>query len=135
MLHSTENSYTCHSKTFRSLSRIDLVLCSADLVISFKDVVIEPRGIFDHSHVTFTMVFGRSRSNIPCRLNSFWLDLFPQDEALLDNLGMFITQNTGSASTRIVWYAPKAYLRGLLIKQVALKHPCVKSLNRSRGRR
>lgn len=57
-LHSDECAYTCYSKTYNSLSRIDLVLFSTELIPCLVEVSIEPRGISDRSPYFIFMVPG-----------------------------------------------------------------------------
>lgn len=109
-LHPKECAYTCYSKTHNTLSRIDLTLCSADLIPYIVDVNIEPRGISDHSPLVVHLTSGHQASNMSWRLNPFWLELFPKEDAISTRIVDFWSLNLGSAPIQVVWDALKAYL-------------------------
>lgn len=53
------------------------------------------------------------------RVNPFWLTLLPTSDPIPGDLREFLIFNKHSGSGEVVWYSIKAFLRGLLIREIS----------------
>lgn len=66
-------AFTCHSATYKTFSRIDLVYSGGSVLSKVKDITILPRGISDHGPVSLQLELGCTTSEGLWRLSRFWL--------------------------------------------------------------
>lgn len=71
--HPTLRAFTCHSASYKTFSRIDLVYSGGPVLSRVKDVTILPRGVSDHAPVSLTLEMSCAPSEGLWRLSRFWL--------------------------------------------------------------
>lgn len=65
------------------------------------------------------MDMGSQPKSIACKFNPFWLTFFSKLEPVLTMFEEFIRLNRNSTLITVVWDTLKAFLRGLLFKEVS----------------
>lgn len=115
-LHPTSLSYSCHSKTHNTYSRIDFFLVSAQLISKIKECQYNGFVISDHAAVSMIYVNPKLVRNPPkWRFQQRWL-LDPEFTQFLgQQIDFFFQMNTNETSAVIRWEAFKAYIRGQII--------------------
>lgn len=117
------HQYSCHSNTYQSLSRIDLIIGNSlarNLTIKVEYLT---RGISDHSPMLLTLRIPgmRRRDSLPWKLNPFWLTIIDMEQVAVA-VTEYFSINNGSTTVNTVWDAFKAFLRGFsFTKLVHLK--------------
>ena len=111
--------YSCYSSSYRTLSRIDMAVGSEEILPLVKGVEYGLKGVSDHSPLVLTIKIGVKAPRNEWKINPGWLELIGDSGDLVPSLKEYLQINTGSAPTGVVWDSLKAFLRGLLIQQVA----------------
>lgn len=111
--------YSCYSSTYGSLSRIDMALGNGHFLPLVKIIQYEARGISDHSPLTVTLEWTEHLIRPMWKVNPQWLSLIPESSQIKQLLMGFFGDNKGSSSAMMVWDTMKAYLRGLIIKEIS----------------
>lgn len=79
----------------------------------------QQRGISDHSPLTLKIKLHVRYTHRAWALNPAWLEIMGGTEDISGKIEEFIENNQGTASEGVVWDSLKAFLRGVLIQQVA----------------
>ena len=115
-LNPTSTAYSCYSSTYRTHSRIDYFLISAELLTKIADCQYHAIVISDHAAVS--LVYTNDKiANVPpkWRLQVGWL----QDPSFIEFLGnqieMYFETNRSETSACIRWEAFKAFIRGQIM--------------------
>lgn len=111
-------AYSCFSSTHNSMSRIDYIFISQQLLPKLLQVSFGPRLLSDHSPYTMTISVPPKRPMRTLRLNPFWLTLSPEDESLATEWTHFFQNNVDSASMLAVWDAFKLHVRMTLTSHI-----------------
>lgn len=111
--------YSCYSASHSVLSRIDLVLGNNRALQITDRISYLPRGISDHSLVVVTLKLGGNKLRKEWKMNPYWFELIKETNGVLPKLSDFIEINEGTVPPIVLWDALKAFLRGVLIQQVA----------------
>lgn len=98
------------------LSRIDRQWKYVTFVNNIKYM---PRGLSDHSPLVISLSQGEEFWKGKGNFSSYWLEIIGRKEGVSSSLEEFMRINAGTASTGVVWDTLKAYLRGILIQQIA----------------
>lgn len=99
--------YSCYSTSYSTLSRIDMALGNNRALQITEKIVYMPRGISDHSPIVPTLKLGGRSAQREWKINPYWFELIKKAD------------DEGTAAAGILWDTLKAYLRGVLIQQVA----------------
>lgn len=67
--------YSCHSRFYSTLSRIDLILCNEEALKIVEEIDYKPRGISDHSPIVFSIKVGVNYGRGDWKVNPFWLEI------------------------------------------------------------
>lgn len=113
-LHPSDSVFTCFSSTHMSLSKIDHMLVSNDLVPYVAAASYASRSVSDHSPGILDVEWGLRPTLKGWRLNPFWLTLFPEEHDIFMAVPSYFEVNRDTADPLIVWDAYKAYMRGYL---------------------
>ncbi|CAJ0960101.1 unnamed protein product [Ranitomeya imitator] len=118
--HIGERAYSCYSPAHGTLSRIDLALGNRLLDTMVRDVRYLPRALSDHSpvEVEFRSVGTRNGSRREWKIHPNWLHSIDL-EKIKKELVEFFEINEGSVDVLTVWETMKAYLRGLLFRDIS----------------
>lgn len=117
-LHPAESVYTCFSSTHMTLSKIDHMLVSTDLVPYLAAASYASRSVSDHSPGILDVEWGLRPTLKGWRLNPFWLTLFPEEHDVYTAVPSYFEINNGTADPLIIWDAYKAYMRGYLTASI-----------------
>ena len=112
--------FTCFSKTHGCLSRIDLGVGNLSMLPLIADLSHRPRSVSDHSALVIQLLVAPQGNLVkaPWKLNAFWLKLIRSHEEILEEVRGYFAAGDGMEIDVIHWDAFKAYLRGLLIREV-----------------
>ena len=111
--------YSCYSSTHNTLSRIDMALGNYLALQMVGKVIYLPRGVSDHSPMVLTLNQGGQKIQRDWKINAHWCELIKKSDEVLPKLKEFVDINEGTSGTGILWDTLKAYLRGVLIQQIA----------------
>lgn len=109
--------YSCCSGTYSTFSGIDMVLGTDSILPYVTNALYHTRGLLDHSPLELNLPISLSPKRF-CRVNPFWLKVLPWGDLVQDSLTLFFLLNVHTASPVVVWDSMKAYLHGLLIKEI-----------------
>lgn len=117
--HPEEKCYSFYSTSHRGLSHIDLCLNNSMALSMVNPVEYLPINISDHSLLRVQIsILGTSGTKL-WNFNPFWFNLFPAVDTLFLEIQTFLHHNRGLAKLGVVWDALKAYMRGLIIRQIS----------------
>lgn len=111
-------AYSCFSSTHNSMSRIDFILISKQLLPRLLTVSFGPRLLSDHSFYSITLSVSLAKQKRTWRLNPFWLSLLPEDDMLEVEWTRFFTDNEHSAPAPVVWDTFKLHVRAVLTSRI-----------------
>lgn len=83
------------------------------------DTAYEPRLLSDHTPFWVRVDTAAPSIRPMWRVNPFWLTLFPTPDPIPGELREFLIFNKHYANGAVVWDAIKAFLRGLLIREIS----------------
>lgn len=112
MRHPDKRQYTCHSATYASFSRIDLIYTTDSLLSWIQDVEILPRGISDHAPLLLKLQTDLPMGTALWRLSGFWITDESVAPLVEGELGVYWALNEGTVPPPVLWDAFKAYTRG-----------------------
>lgn len=112
--------FSCFSKSYSSLSRIDLCLCSYVAERYISEVAYALRSVSDHSPliVTLEVCPPSTVAKAPWKMNAFWLNLFPSHEQIESHVIDFWRIHAADESVAMTWEAFKAVLWSLFITEI-----------------
>lgn len=112
--------FSCFSKSYASLSRIDLCLCSSAAERHISEVTYALRSVSDHSPLIATLEVRppSTMAKAPWKMNAFWLSLFPSHEQIESHIIDFWRLHEADDQWLVNWEAFKAVLRGLFITEI-----------------
>uniref|UniRef100_A0A670HPA6 Reverse transcriptase domain-containing protein n=1 Tax=Podarcis muralis TaxID=64176 RepID=A0A670HPA6_PODMU len=120
--HPLDKQYTFHSEPNESLSRIDQIWISKELVFRSITVEIQVRTISDHNPIKMALKGQESRLN-RWKLRDYLLDDQEIVEKAQNRLKEYFEDNLGKdTKLNVVWDAGKAVMRGFFIQQSAIKN-------------
>ena len=117
--HPDLRQYSCFSSTYSTLSRIDMALGNGACLQVVSKISYYPRGVSDHSPLVLSLNTGKKCPLSNWKISPFWLEVMGKPEEISIRLRELLDFNTGTAPEGVVWDALKAFLRGILIQQVA----------------
>lgn len=92
-----------------------------DLVIPYvSDITYQARILSDHSPLVLKFRISQPPIHKSWKVSSLWPQVLPLGDAIKGYLSEFFRNNKLSTSPLTVWDAMKAYLQGLLIKEIRL---------------
>lgn len=107
-----DRAYTCHSTSYRTMSRIDLIYVSGGgLLLWVCEVTILPRGISDHAPVLCCLQTRTPPSERLWQLSRYWISDDMIEIEISKCISEFSLTNDGSTS-------PKQYV-GCLLKHIS----------------
>lgn len=116
--HPHTRKYSCFSATHNTMSRIDFIFISQNLLARLLETEFGPRLLSDHAPYWITLTFHIDKPPTSWRLNPFWLTLLPEDDDLSAEWETFFLENTSTASFPIVWETFKIHARATLITRI-----------------
>lgn len=111
--------YTCCSMSHSTLSRIDLILGNDRALQLLEKIAYWPRGISDHSLMVTTLNVGEYKPRKSWSVSPHWFEVIKKSDGILSTLREFVEFNQGSVDPPVLWDTLKAFLRGVLIQQMA----------------
>lgn len=121
-LNPEAKAYSCYSNVFKTYSRIDYFLISAELKAKIQDCYYDNIVISDHAPCCLTYVDKKlTRNSFRWNFQHKWL----QDQEFIKyierQIDEFFTINTTQTSASIRWEAFKVFLRGHIISYTGSK--------------
>lgn len=117
-LHPADYIYTCFSATHMSLSKIDHMLVSTDLIHYLVTASYISHSVSDHSPSVLEVSWGARPVSSGWHLNQFWLILFPEEHDMYIAISQYFTSNNTMVDPLVVWGAFKAFIRGYLTSAI-----------------
>lgn len=114
-----ERSYTCCSLSHNTLSRIDLIYASGNLLPKIREIKILPRGISDHSPMFCVIQATTPPADRIWRLSRFWIKHPTIEFEMATLIRQYWLLNADSTSPGNDWDAFKAYIRGCYMSSIA----------------
>lgn len=111
--------YSCYSASYAALSRIDLVLGNDRALQITEKIIYWPRGISDHSPVVLILNLGGNKPPKEWKITLYWFELIKNPDGVLPKMREFIEINEETVPPAVMWDALKAFLRGVLLQQMA----------------
>uniref|UniRef100_A0A670IBL2 Reverse transcriptase domain-containing protein n=1 Tax=Podarcis muralis TaxID=64176 RepID=A0A670IBL2_PODMU len=119
--HPLEKQFTHYSEPNQSMSRIDQIWVSDELVPRIQQIEIQAKVISDHNPIEMELK-GFEERTFRWRMNdNLWDDQKIVEKAQKRLSEYFMDNANKGTKTSIVWDASKAVMRGFLIQQNSLK--------------
>lgn len=114
----TVKVFSCQSKSYGSLSRLDYALTTKDLLPLVQAITYVAQTISDHSLIQVTLTLGHRPAFRVWRLSPFWISTPGIQESIPTAMANYWASNSDTAATGPVWDAFKAVLQGSYISLI-----------------
>lgn len=111
--------YTCHSSSYNTLSRIDLLYASVTMLPKITGIEMIPLGISDHSPLMCTMQTTTPQVDRLWHLSRLWIENPTINIEMAKEIKEFWLLSANTSTTGTVWDTFKAYIRGCYLSSTA----------------
>uniref|UniRef100_A0A803JA94 Endonuclease/exonuclease/phosphatase domain-containing protein n=1 Tax=Xenopus tropicalis TaxID=8364 RepID=A0A803JA94_XENTR len=117
--HPSQQSFSCHSQTHKSLSRIDQALTTLDILPILDQITYLPQAISDHFPLLLTLRWLPPTTHRSWRLSPLWFKNPEVEAKNAEAYKEYWATNVNTASPNTLWDASKAVMRGTLAHAIA----------------
>lgn len=117
--HPRDREYTCHSTSYRALSRKELAYASTEALGWTREAKHLPWGIWDHAPIYIIISLAKPPGLKLWRLSRFWALDERIQESMMETICNFWVLNGESANAATLWDAFKTWIRGKYISHIS----------------